>query len=247
MFTMGLAEPVDFLDPLRMDPAAELPAGWTPQASHPELLEKLAQWAKDNDYSLRGLVRLIASSNAYQLSARYDGEWKYEYIPYFARRYPRRLEGEEVHDAILRGAGVVANYQVAGFPEPVKYAMQLPEPTEPRTNGAANGFMNSFMRGNRDTQFRSQDGSVLMYLNLMNSSFITNNNRVGASPNLIAWSRNPSNEQVVEEMFLSYLSRTPSEREKEVALKQFSGVARNTAIEDLAWALINKVEFLFSY
>jgi hypothetical protein len=250
MFTMGLAEPVDFLDPARLDPAVEAPKGWTSQASHPELLERLALWSKENDYNLRELLRLIASSSAYQLSARYEGEWKYESIPYFARRLPRRLEGEEVHDAILRATGTSANYTVPGFAEPLRWAMHLPEPAEPRSNGAANGFMNSFQRGNRDTQMRSQDGSVLMYLNLMNSAFVNTYTRVGGSPVLLAWSRNTSDEAVVDEMFQAFLSRKPVEREREVALKSLrgaNGAARNVAIEDLAWALVNKVEFLFSY
>lgn len=250
MFTIALAEPVDFLDPLRLDPDAPPPAGWEMQASHPELLEKLAKWARDNDYNLREFLRLIASSNAYRLSARYSGEWKYEYIQLFARRYPRRLEGEEVHDAIVRATGATTSYLPAGYAEPVRWAMQLPEPTEPRANGVANAFMNSFQRGNRDTQFRGQDGSVLMYLNLMNSAFVANNTRVAGAPALQAWARNASDESVVEEMFLSFLSRRPGETEKAVALKSLkgtAGAARNTAVEDLAWALINKVEFLFSY
>jgi hypothetical protein len=52
-------------------------------------------------------------------------------------------------------------------------------------------------------------------------------------------------------MFLTFLSRKPSEREQETALrflgKATTQAAKNTAIEDMAWALINKVDFIFSY
>jgi hypothetical protein len=52
-------------------------------------------------------------------------------------------------------------------------------------------------------------------------------------------------------MFLAFLSRFPSEYEKAAALRRFAAAsttqARNTLIEDLAWALVNKTDFLFSY
>lgn len=250
MFTVALAEPVDFLDPLRLDPAQGPPEGWEMQASHPELLEKLARWSKDYDYNLRELLRMIASSTSYQLSSTYPGEWKYEYIPLFARRYPRRLEGEEVHDALLRATGTAATYRVGGFAEPVEWAMRLPEPVEPRSNGAANAFMNSFQRGNRDSQQRSQNASILMFLNLMNSPVVNERVRFRNSPRVQAWAGNPNDGGVVDDMFLVFLSRKPTDAEKAVAVKALGGTtgnARNTAVEDLAWSLVNKVDFLFSY
>jgi uncharacterized small protein (DUF1192 family) len=111
--------------------------------------------------------------------------------------------------------------------------------------------MNSFLRGNRDSQLRSRDGSILMYLNLMNSTEISNRIRTGSSPAMLAWSRNPVNEQVVEELFLAFLSRLPDEAEKRIALRSLEGrrtpAERNAALEDLAWVLINKPDFIFSY
>ncbi len=50
---------------------------------------------------------------------------------------------------------------------------------------------------------------------------------------------------------MTFLSRRPTEYERGVALKALSrattAAARATAVEDLAWALINKIDFLFSY
>jgi hypothetical protein len=252
MFNLALADPVDNLDPLRLDPSVEPPAPWTYQASHPELLEKLAQYARETDYNLRAMLRLMATSSAWQLSSRYDGEWKIDYVPLFARHYPRRLEGEEVHDAIVRATGGPPLYTVGGWANPVSWAMQLPEPVEPRSNGTAAGFMNAFQRGNRDTQFRSQNGSVQMYLNLMNNTFVTNRVQTRNSPNLQAAARITDNEQLVEELFFAFLSRRPTEYERGIALKRLSGpftaqYTRGVLIEDLAWALINKTDFIFSY
>lgn len=257
MFNLALAEPVDGLDPLRLDPNAEPPPGWTYQASHPMLLEKLAQAARDNDFNLRETLRLIASSTAYQLSSSYDAPWDMTKASLFARRIPRRLEPEEVHDALVKASGVRPSYTVGGWAEPVQWAMQLPEPVEPRSNGTVAAFLNSFSRGNRDTIQRSQSGSILMWLNMMNSTVVTDRTRVRDaqgrySAYLLDLARNANNEQVVEDIFLTYLSRRPSEYEKGVALKVLTRAgtaqaARNSAVEDLAWALANKVDFLFSY
>lgn len=254
MFGLALAEPVDGLDPARLDPKAPPPEGWAYQASHPVLLERLAEWSRSYDFNLRETLRLIAQSTAYQLSSRYDGPWDITKAPLFARRIPRRLEAEEVHDAIVKATQVFPSYTVEGWAAPVSWAVQLPEPVEPRSNGTARAFMDSFDRGNRDTLPRRQDGSILMWLNMMNSSFTNGRVRASgaaASPYLAGLLQNVSNNQVVEDMFLTFLSRRPTEYEHGVALKALgqaaTPAARAAAIEDLAWALINKIDFLFSY
>ena len=250
-FNLALAEPVDGLDPDRLDPNNPPPAPWTWQATHPELLERLAQRLVETNYNLREFIRTIVESSAYQLSSRYDGVWKLEYVPLFARHYPRRLEGEEIHDAIAQATGVPGSYTVQGFSEPVQWAVQLPEPVEPRSNGAVANFMNAFVRGNRDSQLRSQAGSILQQLNLMNDNFVLSRVRVGASPNLRAVAGLAGNEQAIEGLFLLFNSRLPSEYERKQALDYLSRAAtpalRNAYVEDLAWACINKVDFVFSY
>lgn len=254
MFGLALAEPVDGLDPARLDPRQSPPEGWTYQASHPWLLEKLAEYARSTDFHLRELLRLMAQSTAYQLSSRYDGEWDMTKAPLFARRIPRRLDAEEVHDAIVKATQLPQPYTVQGFAEPFLWAAQLPDTSEPRSNGTARAFLDAFNRGNRDTIPRRQDGSILMWLNLMNSTFTTSRARAtgnNASPYLAALARDGSNEQIVEDMFLAFLSRRPTEYERGVALKRLENAAtpaaRTTAVEDLAWALMNKIDFLFSY
>jgi hypothetical protein len=251
MFNLGLVDPVDTMDPARLDPANPPPGGWTLQATHPLLLEKLAEALRERNFSLRELLRVIAQSNAYQLSSRYGDEWKVDYIPLFARHYPRRLEGEEVHDAIVKATGVIPTYTVQNLPYTVNWAMQLPDPSEPRGNGAVANFMNAFLRGNRDTMQRNQSGSILQQLNLMNDAFVLTRNKVGASATLRALANDTNNQNVVEQIFLLFLGRQPSDRERADAFnllaKASSQAARNTAVEDLAWVLMNKVEFLFSY
>jgi hypothetical protein len=172
-------------------------------------------------------------------------------VQLFARHFPRRLDGEEIHDNITRATAMPGRYAVAGWGDPVEWAMQLPEPVEPRSNGAAAAFMNAFFRGNRDTQPRSQGGSILQQLSLMNDAFVLNRIRVASSPTLLRISRLADNSEAAEELFLTFLARLPSEYEKGQTLailaQGANATLRNQRIEDLAWALINKIEFLYSY
>ncbi|MBI1897738.1 MAG: DUF1553 domain-containing protein, partial [Acidobacteria bacterium] len=256
MFNLGLVEPMDQMDPARLDPSDPPPAPWTLQASHPELLEKLAQAFAGNGYSMRAFLRLLAQSSAYQLSSRYDGAWRIEYVPLFARHYPRRLDAEEIHDAIVKATDRPPRYTYpladgvtmprgSRLPqsEPFVWAMQSPDTTIANTN-----FISAFSRGNRDTEPRNQAGSILQQLNLMNDRFVTDRLKVNPSPVLREMAGIEDNAAVTEEMFLTFLSRMPSDRERQVALEYLSRAAnRNTGLEDLAWALVNKVDFLFSY
>jgi hypothetical protein len=264
-FNLALADPVDALDPDRLDPNNPPPAPWTMQATHPQLLEKLAAFFNENNTDLRAMVRLLVQSSAYQLSSQYAGPWKLEYVTLFARHYPRRLDAEEIHDAIVKATGVLPQYSwpivngqtvARGSPlpqsAPVNWAMQLPDVNEPRANtGNARDFMAAFYRGNRDTAQRSQSGSVLQQLYLMNDQTVTSRIKVAASPVLQAISNNSDNSTAVDEIFLTFLSRTPVQQEREAAvnhlIKARTAAERNLFLEDLAWVCINKIEFLFSY
>ena len=85
----------------------------------------------------------------------------------------------------------------------------------------------------------------------MNDAFVTNRTKVAASPVLKAIAQMPDNNALVDEMFLTFLSRLPSASEKQTALEALqratTGALRNNTVEDLAWVLINKLEFIFSY
>ena len=267
-FGLALIDPVDSIDPDRLDPSNPPAAPWSLQATHPALLQKLGQQFMQNDTNLRFLIRLIVQSSAYQLSSRYEGEWKADYVPLFVRHYPRRLWAEEVHDAIVRATEVLPRYTWAkistdtvarGTPaaaipqsDPVSWAMKLPDVTEPRGAAAVRDFMTSFTRGNRDTARRSSAGSILQELNLMNdNTMVLSKIRMANSPRLKDIARIADNSQLVNELWLTFLSRKPTDSERGKAVDSLSRAttpaARNAAIEDLAWVAINKVDFLFSY
>ena len=249
-FGMGLVEPYDMLDPDRLDPDKPPPAPWTLQASHPVLMQKLAQVFRASDFNMRYLMRFIVRSNAYQMSSRYDGKWTLDMVPLFARHYPRRLWSEEIHDIIVTGSGDLPTYTFNNKLPAVRNAMQLPDNDEPRSNGAVNAFLHAFLRGNRDSLQRTSEQTILQRLAVMNDTFVTNRTRA-VSPNLAAMFRLADNRAVVEEIYLTFLGRQPTETESQTAGKFLQGAQnptdRNNLLEDLVWACINKADFMFSY
>ena len=256
-FGRGIVDPPDGFDPARLDPDNPPPAPWTIQPSNPALLTALSQHFIDSGYDLKALMREIGNSATYQLSSRYDGQWNAAWEPYFARKFVRRLWGEEIHDAVAQSSGAMPTYTIAnftdqGFAKP-SYAMQFPDVVGvPDNGGTISQLLDSFLRGNRDDQPRKQDGSILQALNLMNHSYILNRTHAaGGTPNqLIAkYANTLGNEDLVRTLFLNILSRYPSPDELSTAAAALpaSGSSRTSAIQDLLWSLYNKVDFVFNY
>ena len=263
-FGRGIVDPANQFDPYRLDPDNPPPSPWTLQPSNAQLLNALAQEFVNDGFDLKKLMRKIASSEAYQLSSRYNGEWKPDYEKLFARKLVRRLMAEEVHDAIAQSTGVLPTYNVANFSTfaanspfkgyqefgPVQWAMQFPDTSRlPDGNGAVATFLNSFIRGDRDLEERRGDGSVLQALSLMNDVFVTSRLNATNAPatSLLGRNRNLPADQVINNLYLAVLSRTPSAEEKAKALDEFRRVTTTAATENLLWSLYNKVDFAFNY
>ena len=58
-----------------------------------------------------------------------------------------------------------------------------------------------------------------------------------------------TNRDAVNRLFLTILSRYPTDDEMTKALASLPAAtaARNSAMQDLAWSLYNKVDFVFNY
>ena len=252
-FGVGLVDPPDQFDPLRLDPDNPPPAGWTLQPSNPRLLNALAAAFIANKYDLKWLMRQMVNSNAYQLSARYDGQWNEAWDSLYARKFVRRLWAEEVHDAIAISSKVVPTYTIPTYGN-LSYAMQFPETVAlpDGNNGNISGFLDAFLRGNRDDQPRSSDGSILQALNLMNDSFvILRTSPTAPASGLLPSSMNLPDATLVNTLFLNVLSRYPTAEEMAIAVKNLSSgtgsSGRAMEAQNLLWTLYNKVDFTFNY
>lgn len=249
-FVVALVEPPDQFDPARLDPSHPPPAPWPLQPSHPELLNELAAEFAAGGFDLKALMRRIVNSEAYQLCSRYEGEWNPRWERLYARKLVRRLWAEEIHDAVAQTSGLIPVYRFSDM-DAVNWAMQFPEPAGfPAARGATTLFLDSFLRGNRDDQRRRSDGSVAQALNLMNNTYVVSRARIsGTSQNgsLAARVLGYADPQLVDALFLTILSRYPAEEEKRVALQALASGDRRARVEDLQWALYNKVDFIFNY
>ncbi len=237
----GIVEPYDEFDLARQDPR-KLPAGWELQPSHPELLDQLAADFRAGGFRMKNIFRKICRSSAYQLSARYPGEWKESYAAYFARKYVRMLTAEEVHDALVSATGRPGSFKYGN--EKVPMAMQA---NTPSATGELKSFMTAFGQSNRSNPPRPPAASPLQPLLLMRSPVVTE--RVLAEKdsrvqNLLA--THAENGKVVEELFLGTLARYPQAEERKIAVAALDR-DRVAGAENLQWALLNLAEFLYNY
>ncbi len=254
MMVEPLVSPSNGFDPDRLDPAVALPSGWGLQPANSELLEALTSEFIRQNYNIRALIGLIAKSTAYQLSASYPGSWNLAMTPYYSRRYVRRLEAEEIHDSILKATGMTVSYQLRdGFNNPtrmVNWAMQLPDTSEPRGLVLVQQFLNSFVRGDRDTRPRSMEPTILQALNLMNHQFVMNRIHqvnVGSNVSRLLGNASLTPEQIIDELYLATLTRYPTREEMDRLTPLFASQGRRQATESIQWALLNKMDFIFNY
>ena len=253
-FGLALVTPTDGFDPARLDPDnPPTDEGWALQPTNAALLRDLAGDFVTLKYDVKKLMRQIVMSEAYQMSSRYAGTWDPAWEPLYARHYVRRLWGEELHDALVQTSGLTPSYDLGrfypGLSSTEAYTMRSPEgATTPDRGGPVSRFLDGFLRGNRDDEDRRNDGSISQALALMNDPLVLTRIR-GTGNALLLLQKNLSttDEDLINTLFLTVLSRNPTDAEKTAALSQLRTGTRTTQAEDLLWSLYNKVDFIFSY
>ncbi len=237
MFGLAIVEPVASFDLAKLNE----------QATHPELLEALTDEVIAKNYSLREVLRTIAMSNTYQLSARYTPTaWAETWVPYFARRYPRRMSAEVLFDAVATATNVPGNFQVQGL-TPVTKAMQLPDPLEGGRRTPTALFLNSFGRGDRDDVGRTNDSAISQALALMNDATVTTRvkraTRNSTVERVLASTSDPG--AITDQLYLATLSRKPTAEERQAAIDFLREGPLAERTEDLQFVLLNTLEFIF--
>jgi len=243
LMTVPFVEPYDGFDLARLDPKNPPPKPWSLQPTNPELLDALAKDFQKRNYSMHHLIKTIMKSSAYQLSAKYPGQWKDDYIPYYARKYVRLMTGPEVVDAISKATNQPGAYSFSGIT-----VSRMKEMATPGGAREITGLMQAFFQSNRNTQV--PDGnrpSTLQALLMTNSKFINDKiaSQNGSRVQKVLESAK-TNDEIVEELFLSSLGRWPTGAEKEVAFQALEK-DRKQGAENIQWALLNSIEFVLNH
>ena len=227
--------------------------------SNPELLAHLESELVKAKYDLKHLYRLILNSNTYQSSSLL-GDTKPEAQAQFARYPLRRLEAELIIDAINKVTGTTELYTSA-IPEPFTYIPQG-EPAMSIGDGSITSpFLALFGRSARATGMEDERSNKFIapqWLHLLNSSQIQKKLEQGPGLKDILGAKRGAR-HTLDELYLTILSRLPTESEAELALSYGepptgSNKAGKPRIgkrtedwSDIAWALINSSEFLFRH
>lgn len=227
-FGRGLVDPID--DMRATNPATNEP-----------LLDALEAHLKEVKYDLKAFTKTILLSRAYQLGPATDTNR--DDRQHFSHARPKALEAEVLLDAICQTTGVPEKFN--GWPEGVR-SIQVWD------NRMPSYFFRIFGRPVRATVCeceRSNEPSIVQALHLLNSPEVHAklSHRHGLARKLAATPK--SNDELVDEVYLTTLNRFPTAEEKVLMATAFesAGPNRHQAIEDVLWAVLNTKEFLYNH
>jgi Protein of unknown function (DUF1553)/Protein of unknown function (DUF1549) len=245
-FGVGLVEKVD-------DMRASNPS------SNEALLAAAAGFVVENKFDLKALMRAILLSNAYQRSSRpLDGN-KADRRSY-SRYYPRRMMAEVLHDTIVQVTEVPTRFDAIGFPgsdrEKTDFYPLGTRALQLYDAAVENYFLQSFGRNARRIVCeceRSDEPTMAQVLHLSNGSTLNEKLKApnGRVAKLLRLRREGmSAAALVDEVYLSCLSRYPtqSERDRLLALLPPPGDSTEAdVVQDLFWGMMSSREFLFNH
>ena len=223
-----------------------------------ELLDFLCKELREHDYDLRHIYRIILNSRTYQLSSLHN-EGNLADENNFSHYYIRRLEAEVLIDAICKITDTTESYS-SDIPEPFTFIPEN-EPAVRLADGSITSpFLELFGRPPRDTGYESERNnspSSAQMLHLLNSSHIQkkiihNRKLLGMqepdpdAKRKTVW-RPPH--EIVDNMFLTILSRHPKQEEIDAIKSYFdaTGEKRFIVAVDTVWALLNTKEFIYRH
>jgi hypothetical protein len=234
-FGRGLVHPVD---DLRFT---------NPASNEPLLGAVTAQFVRDR-FDVKALIRGIMTSAAYQRSAATSTENAKD-DRFYSHYLIRRLPAEVILDAFSQVTGVPQSF--SGYPKGTR-ALQLPD------TRVDSYFLNVFGRPERivtSAAERMQDPTLPQALHAINGE--TLNGKLKADEGVVARlvRDGKSDREALDELYLSALSRPPSDKEREALLARLGAgplagndeASRRARIEDLAWAILTSREFLFNH
>jgi hypothetical protein len=226
----GLVEPVD---DLRV----------TNPATHPELLDWLADDFVRHGFRLKHTVALICNSEAYQRSSQPTAGNESD-TKYYSRANGRPLEAEVVADAIG---------DVTGIPLPTGQAPRAIALTDNRFESPSLDVLGRCDRSESCETSAGPTTSLTRSLHLINGPLI--NERLASPDGRLKQllQQNDDNLAVLDQLYLLTMARPLNTREREYWLMQLASVdgsppaARADFFADLMWGLITSDAFITNH
>jgi hypothetical protein len=210
--------------------------------TNPELLVVLADHLTASKFDVKALIRFITASRVYQLSTKPNDTNERDEQNY-SRALLRRVPAEVLLDMVSQATGVPEKFD--GLPAGTR-AIQLWD------SKFSHYFLKTFGRPLRVTACECERGTepgVAQVLHLLNAPELQArlSHPGGTVAKLVR--QHADDGALVDGLYLAFYSRTPTEREKAVALAhmQKRKDQRREAAEDLAWTLMNSLEFVFNH
>ena len=203
--------------------------------SNPELLDALADYFVEHEFRIRELVRAILNSRTYQLSSDANETNRGDIINY-SRYYIKRLDAEQLADAVSQSTGVPENY--GGYPTGTR-AMEIPE-------GSPSYFLRVLGRSEAGEAIRERDLQIdlAQALHLINGNTI--HDKVKSEEGALRkWLQDESvsDGELLQRVYLSTLSRFPKAHETSYVDKLLAndGAQRGEVFEDVYWSIFKGI------
>ena len=227
----------------------------TNPASNEPLFAAACEHLVKQKFDLKALMRTILQSETYQRSSITLPE-NITDLRYGSHYVPRRLKAEVLLDTVSQVTAAPTTFKIdrrnanKGTAEnyPMGFrALQLPD------SNIASYFLKSFGRADRVATCeceRTNEPSMAQALHIANGD--TLNQKLAQKDNRLdaLLASKLTNEKIIEEAYLTALTRLPTERETTKATAMLAIAKpddRRTTLEDIFWSLMGSKEFLFNH
>lgn len=216
------------------------------RASNPPTNEPLLEWLASDfarqGYDFKKLLRTVMNSRLYQLSS-LPNPTNLSDTTSFSRAYRRRLPAEVMLDAVSDLTKRPETF--SGLPVGARAVQQW-------NHLMRSEFLDAFGRPDSSADCpceRDRDSSVVQGLHLMNSDQLQAKLTSAEGWAASLAKSTASDAELIEQVYLATLARQPTDEERSVALAYFKteGIARQAAIEDLMWSVVNSAAFVFNH
>ena len=213
--------------------------------THPELLKALAEDFVRCGYDLKHLMEVILQSRTYQLSSRANDTNRNDKVNY-SRALPRLLEAPVLLDAISQATGVDSELIVSGEADASSGAPPGTRAISLIPGLVPSRFFEVYNRNDRQGLPENKPQLTLLQSlhRLAGPTFTTRLAQEGSRVDRLL-KKGFEDGQIIEELYLSSLSRFPAAREVAGLEKMIAEQpSRREGFHSLTWALISSRDFV---